>query len=176
MKKYFFTGLAILLPVTFTILIVIFVFNLLTEPFAGIIKSILSSHHILEKTPEKIQQLISQVIILVILFFFTVFLGIVGRWLLINYLIRSSERLVQRIPFIRAVYNTCKDVIKTLFATKNKSFKQVVLAPYPNQSIYCIGFITREDMRGLGSSSDENLIAVICPLHSQSYLRFFDNV
>lgn len=141
----------------------VFVFNLLTEPFAGLIKEIFSHHHFLEKTPEKFQQVLSQIIILILLFFFTVFLGIVGRWLLINYILRISERLVQRIPFIRAVYNTCKDVIKTLFATQNKSFKQVVLAPYPNADTYCLGFLTRDNMRGLGSPSDEELIAVFIP-------------
>lgn len=163
MKRYFITGLAVLLPVTLTILIVVFVFNLLTEPFAGIVKGILSYHHFLEKTPEKIQQIISQAIILVILFFFTVFLGLIGRWLFINYIIGASERLVQRIPFIRAVYNTCKDVIVNLFGSSTKSFKQVVMVPYPNATTYTVGFITQDDMKGLGSHSDEELIAIFVP-------------
>lgn len=163
MKKYFLTGLAVLLPITLTIMLIVFVFNLLTEPFAGLIKSILSYYHILEKTPEKLQQLISQIIILVVLFFFTIFLGIVGQWLLFNYILRATEKLVQSIPFIRAVYNTCKDVIKTLFASKNNSFKQVVLVPYPNATTYSMGFITREDMKGLGSKSDDSLISVFLP-------------
>lgn len=163
MKKYFLTGLAVLLPVTLTLLIVVFIFNLLTEPFAGFIKNLLSYHHILEKTPERLQQMISQVIILFLLFFVTVFMGIIGRWLFINYFIRLSEKLVQRIPFIRAVYNTSKDVIKTLFATENKSFKQVVLVPYPNEQIYCLGFLTRDDLQGLGSASDSDLISVFVP-------------
>lgn len=163
MKKYFLTGLAVLLPLTLTLLIVVFVFNLLTEPFAGVTKGILSYHHFLEKTPEKLQQIISQIIILIFLFLFTLILGMIGQWLLVNYLIFASERLLQRIPFIRAVYNTCKDVIKTLFTSKDNSFKQVVLAPYPNSSIYCIGLITREDMKGLGTISDEKLIAVFLP-------------
>lgn len=163
MKKFFFTGLAVLLPITLTIMIVVFVFNLLTEPFAGIIKGILSYHHILERTPEKLQQFISQMIILIVLFSFTMLLGIIGQWLLVDYLILSSERLVQRIPFIRAVYNTCKDVIKTILTSQENSFKQVVLVPYPNPSTFCIGLITRSDMKGLGSSSDDKLISVFVP-------------
>lgn len=163
MKKYFITGLAVLLPLALTILILVFVFNTLTEPFAGIINNLLSYHHVLEKTPQKLQQIISQIIILAILFFFTVLLGIFGRWLFINYIIRGIERLIRSIPFIRAIYNTCKDIIKNLFGSKNKSFKQVVLVPYPNKNIYCMGFITREDMNGLGTYSDGNLKAVFVP-------------
>jgi uncharacterized membrane protein len=163
MKKYFLTGLAVLLPLALTILIVIFLFNLLTEPFAGLLKGLLGNFYILEMIPEKIQQFINQIIILIFLFFFTVFLGFVGRWLFINYIIRASEHLLQRIPFIRAVYNTSKDVIKTLFTSTNKSFQQVVLVPYPNATTFCIGLVTREDMRGLGSTSDEQLVAVFVP-------------
>lgn len=163
MKKYFLTGLAVLLPVTLTILLVLFIFNLLTEPFAGLVKGLLSHNHILEKTPEKLQQIISQMIILLILFFFTVLLGIVGRWLIIHYLIHATEKILQRIPFISNVYNTCKDVIKTLFTSKNNSFKQVVLAPYPNASTYCIGLVTRDNMVGLGSQNDDTLIGVFVP-------------
>ena len=35
MKKYFITGLVILLPLAVTLAVIVFIFNLLTEPFAG---------------------------------------------------------------------------------------------------------------------------------------------
>lgn len=163
MKKYFLTGLAVLLPLTLTLLILIFIFNFLTEPFAGLIKEILSHNHLLEKTPETLQQIISQLIILVLLFLFTILIGMIGRWLFVTYFISLTEKVLQRIPFIRAVYNTCKDVIKTLFGEKKSSFKQVVLVPFPNSYTYCIGMITREDMRGLGSLADDHLVGVFLP-------------
>jgi len=163
MKKYFLTGLAVLLPLTLTLILLVFVFNILTEPFASIIKNLLSQNHLLEKIPDRLQHIISQIIGLGILFFFTILLGFIGRWLFINYMIKITEKLVQKIPFIRTVYNTCKDVIETLFTTENKSFKQAVLVPYPNFNTYCIGLITRDDMKGLGSKVDEDLIAVFIP-------------
>ena len=86
-----------------------------------------------------------------------------GRWLFLDHLIRASEKLVKRIPFISSLYNMSKDVINTLFATTNNSFKQVVLVPYPNQQTLCMGLITREDLKGLGSKSDLDFIAVFVP-------------
>jgi uncharacterized membrane protein len=163
MKKYFITGLAVLLPLTLTLFIVVFVFNRLTDPFAGITKEILKQNHFLEKTPPQLQHLISQVIIVTLIFFSTVFVGMIGRWLIVRYILRFTEKILRRIPFIRSVYNTCKDVIKTLFISEGKSFKQVVMVPYPNATTYCIGLLTRENMVGLGSHSDEELVAIFVP-------------
>ena len=48
MKKYFITGLVILLPVALTLAIVIFLFNFLTQPFVGIVQSIFDYYHLFE--------------------------------------------------------------------------------------------------------------------------------
>ena len=48
MKKYFLTGLAILLPLAVTIAIVVFVVNFLTKPFMGFVSAFLSHTRIQE--------------------------------------------------------------------------------------------------------------------------------
>jgi uncharacterized membrane protein len=171
MKKYFITGLVILLPLALTIAIVIFLFNLLTEPFAGILKAIFSHYGFFQNgflffTSDQIQQAISQLLILVLLVCVTIGLGILARWFFVHYLIRLSETLFHRIPFINTVYKTCNDVIKTIFATKNKSFKQVVMVRFPNPETYSIGLVTREDLPNVKESSpgqESKLIAVFVP-------------
>lgn len=162
MKKYFLTGLAVLLPVTITLFFVVFIFNLLTEPFIGIINVLFSEQH-LKLLPDSILKIVSQLAILAALFIFTLFIGFIGRWLIIHFIIHLTEKLVTKIPVISPVYNTCKDVIKTIFGTSNQSFKQVVLVPYPNITTHCIGFITRDNMKGLGSVADESFVSVFVP-------------
>ncbi|MEI8366097.1 MAG: DUF502 domain-containing protein, partial [Parachlamydiaceae bacterium] len=78
-----------------------------------------------------------------------------------HYLISVWERLVARIPFIRSVYKTCRDVIGTLFTSSSNSFKQVVLVPYPSQDTKAIGLVTRDNIQIDGSK--EVLIAVFIP-------------
>ena len=97
MRKYFITGLVILLPLALTIAIVLFVFNLLTQPFAGFIKSIFQHYTFFQNgflflNSEQVQQAISQLIILLILFFATVLIGFIARWFFIHYLIRLGEK------------------------------------------------------------------------------------
>src|SRR5262245_38785349 len=123
MKKHFITGLVILLPLTLTIWLVSFVFNFLTDPFVGIFQSIFNYFDLMETsflffTADEIQQIASKICIAVFLFFFTVLLGILGRWVLVRYLFKVWDSLVHRIPFVRTIYKTCQDVIETLFTSQ----------------------------------------------------------
>jgi len=165
MKKLFITGLVILLPLALTIAIAMFVFNLLTVPFAGIVQSVLNHYDLLDHgflflSSAQLQQLVSQILILLFLFFFTVSLGIIARWFFFHYLLRLWDSVLHRIPFISTVYKTCQDVISTIFTSSTKSFKQAVLVPFPNADTLSVGLITREKIEGLES---ENLVSVFVP-------------
>ena len=103
MKKYFITGLVILLPLTLTILIVAFVVNFLTKPFMGLVVKILTQTrvqqlhtHILSS--EQIIRYGSQIIILIGLFLFTLVLGIFARWFIFKALIKISDKVLHKIP------------------------------------------------------------------------------
>lgn len=167
LKTYFITGLVILLPLALTLLIVTFIFNLLTEPFVGVVKAFFGYYNLFQQgflflSSDQVQKVISQVIILVLLFFFTVGLGILARWFFFHYLIRFWERIVARIPFIRSVYKTSKDIIKTIFATNSNSFKQVVLVPFPSNDTLAIGLVTKDHIPPFGKIK-EPLVAVFVP-------------
>lgn len=166
-RAYFITGLAILLPAALTLLIVIFIFNLLTEPFVGIVKSILDHYNLLDSgflflSAEQTQRYFGRLIILVLLFFFTVGLGLLARWFFFHYLLRLWEYLLARIPFISSVYKTCNDIIQTLFAGSSTSFKQVVLVRFPSQDALAIGFVTKDNVIALGNEK-ELLASVFVP-------------
>lgn len=180
MKRYFVTGLIILLPVALTLAIVIFLFNLLTEPFAGIVKVFLTHYGLLNNgflflSADQAQKIISQVIILIMLFFFTVGLGFLARWFFIHYVIRIWEYILQRIPFIGSLYKTCQDVIQTLFQSDGSAFKQVVLVPFPSLTSTTVGFVTHDNILGIGEIG-ETLVAVFVPTTpnpTSGYLMIF---
>lgn len=168
MKKYFITGLVILLPLALTLALVIFVFNLLTQPFAGIVEAILDHYQVLQNgflflSAQQVQEYISQIIILVFLFFFTVLLGYITRWFFIHYLLRFGEQFFLRIPFISSIYNACKDVIKTIFTSQTSSFKQVVLVQFPNENNYCIGLVTGTHFPTLNQYLEKKMVSVFVP-------------
>lgn len=166
-KAYFLTGMVILLPLALTLAIVIFLFNLFTEPFVGIVKSLLGYYNLLHSgflflSADQTQKLFSRLIILVLLFFFTLSLGVIARWFFFHYLVRFWERALAKIPFINSLYKTCQDIIQTLFASSSNSFKQVVMVPFPSSGTLAIGLVTNESIPPFDKIK-EPLIAVFVP-------------
>lgn len=168
MKKYFITGLVILLPLAVTLAIVLFFLNLLTGPFIGIVQSLFDHYHLFEKSfsflgAKQTQIIIAQVSILLFLFLFTVLLGFLARWFFLHALIKFWDSLIHRIPFISSVYKTCQDVINTMLTSETKSFKQVVLVPFPFKDSHSIGLVTREEIKGVSTKNGDTFVAVFVP-------------
>ncbi len=166
MKKYFLTGLATLLPIAITVAVVIFMIHLLTNPFLGFVTHTLSSVNIPSFaifSSEQVVEIISQCIILATIFVFILLLGVVARWFFFHALIKLSDKLLYRIPIINKVYKTTKDIILTLFASKKNSFKQVVMIPFPTQTCYCLGLITRQAPHTCQEASGSEMVTVFIP-------------
>ncbi|OGN59202.1 MAG: hypothetical protein A3F40_03105 [Chlamydiae bacterium RIFCSPHIGHO2_12_FULL_27_8] len=168
MKKYFITGLVILLPLTLTVLIVFFVLNFLTKPFMGIITKIFSTinlgkFHTQIFSHEQIVKFASQIIIVIGIVILTIILGVLARWFIFKWLIKTSDRILHKIPLINKVYKTTQDIVKTIFVTDKNSFKQVVMVPFPHKGIYCIGLVSRGAPSTCSKSANEELISVFVP-------------
>ncbi len=168
LKKYFITGLIILLPLALTIAIVIFIFNLLTTPFLGMVGAVFNRYHLFESgfpflSTSQLQSFIAQLLIFANLFFLTIGLGFIARWFFFRSLIKCTDYIVRQIPLVRTIYKTCQDVIKTIFTSKTKSFKQVVAIQFPYPNVYSIGLITRETVPSLKGTDYENAVTVFIP-------------
>ena len=168
MKKYFITGLVILLPLAVTIAIVVFIVNFLTKPFIGIVSGFLKDFGILNKgffflTQEQVVLYGSKLLILICLFLFTLLLGVIARWFFFKALINLSDKILHRIPLVNKVYKTTQEIIKTIFVTDKSSFKQVVMVPFPKPGTYVMGLVSRESPKACSESSGSELYSVLVP-------------
>jgi uncharacterized membrane protein len=168
MKKHFITGLVILLPLVVTIAVVVFLVNFLTQPFIGIVSTVLAKLNIINRgflflTPEQLMRYGAKLIILILLFLFTVGLGVITRWFFINAMFRLGDRILHRIPIVNTVYKTTQDIIKTLFVSDKKSFQQVVMVPFPRPDVFVLGLISRESPRICSNAAKEDLVSVLVP-------------
>jgi uncharacterized membrane protein len=162
MKKYFITGLIILLPLALTIVIVVFIINFLTQPFVGFFESFISD----EPWFAKYEGLIHfglKILLLIFLFFATVLLGILTRLVIFKSLLSIYDFLLHRIPIIKSVYKATQQVIKTIFGSKSESFKQVVMVPFPTADSWCIGLISSSAPRLCLEAMDDSLLTVFVP-------------
>lgn len=160
MKKYFLTGLVTLLPLAVTIWVVRFLVHLLTNPFIGLVT--LLTDRLPIASPQLIRN-ISQFLILVGLVLLTFFLGVVARKLFFNQLIRLGDRIIGKIPIVNKVYKTSKEIVQSLFGSKEKSFTQVVLLPFPYVGAYCIGLIAKTAPQTCSDAEKSELVSVFIP-------------
>ena len=63
--------------------------------------------------------------------------GFIGRLVL-----RTSERVLARMPVIRNVYGALKQILETVLAQQSQAFREAVLVEYPRRGIWAIAFIT----------------------------------
>jgi uncharacterized membrane protein len=165
-KKYFITGLVILLPLALTIAIIGWLIDLLTAPFVHIVTSFfvklgIFSHGFLSQ--EQVVRFVSQLLILALIFFVVIGLGMAARKLFIASLLNFGDRLLHRIPIVNTVYKTTKDIIKTLFASDTKTFRQVVMVAFPHEGVYALGLVAREAPESCSQILKEELISVLIP-------------
>jgi len=162
MKKHFITGLVILLPLAVTFGIVAFIINFLTQPFVGFVE------HFLEpfswfKSYYTFFHLTLQILLLLLLFIVTVMLGFFARLLVFRSLIGIYDYILHRIPLIKTIYKATQQVIKTIFGTSSRSFKQVVMVPFPVQGAYAIGLVSSESPSICEKTLNSPLVTVFVP-------------
>jgi len=63
--------------------------------------------------------------------------NIFGQWWL-----RQWNRLLHKIPIVRSVYSSVKQVSDTLFSSSGNAFREAVLVQYPRQGSWTIAFVT----------------------------------
>ena len=168
MKKYFITGLVILLPLAVTIAIVLFIVNFLTKPFIGVVSEFLKDHNLLKKgflflSLDQVVLYGSKLLILICLFLFTILLGLIARWFFFKALLTLSDKILHRIPIVNKVYKTTQEIIKTIFVTDKSSFKQVVMVPFPKGGSYVMGLVSREAPRACSEKAGGELFSVLVP-------------
>tara|TARA_R110002124_G_scaffold23105_1_gene85964 strand:+ start:4651 stop:5352 length:702 start_codon:yes stop_codon:yes gene_type:complete len=81
-----------------------------------------------------------------IIFFlvFTVIIGWIAKGLIGRSMLRYSESLVNRMPFVRSIYSGAKQLAETVFAQTDRSFERACLIQYPRKGVWAIGFVSTE--------------------------------
>jgi len=133
MRKYFITGLLILVPLAITAWVLNLVISTMDQSLLFV--------------PERWQPrtLIGfdipglGTLLTVVIVFLT---GLLTNNLVGNYVVKLWEKLVTRIPVVSSLYSSVKQVSDTLFSSSGNAFRKAVLIPYPHQNSWTIAFLT----------------------------------
>jgi len=133
MRKYFITGLLILVPLAITAWVLNLVISTMDQSLLFV--------------PERWQPrtLIGfdipglGTLLTVVIVFLT---GLLTNNLVGNYVVKLWEKLLTRIPVVSSLYSSVKQVSDTLFSSSGNAFRKAVLIPYPHQNSWTIAFLT----------------------------------
>jgi len=73
------------------------------------------------------------------------------------------EKILNKIPLVRSIYSSVKQISSTIFDPSGKSFRKVVLLQYPRKGLWSIGFLTNDNMGNELNAVDDRLVSVFVP-------------
>ena len=69
-------------------------------------------------------------------------MGAVASNFLGNKLLMLGNALLRRIPIVRSIYSSVKQVSDTLFSENGNAFRKALLVQWPREGVWTIGFLT----------------------------------
>ena len=167
LRSNFLTGLIIIAPITMTAWLMWSVVGWIDSRVWSIVPDTYQPHRYVQ-TLYNIQlndQIDIRGVGLVVFLVFTIFVGWLGKGFVGRSLLRYGESLVERMPVVRTVYGSVKQIAETVFNQKNSSFDKACLIEYPRKGIWAIGFIATSARGEIEkySPKDDHLVSVFVP-------------
>jgi uncharacterized membrane protein len=171
-KKYIVTGLLVWLPLAITIWVLSGLLNALDGVFAGLLSA--SQAVLPESTRAGIDQLrrvpglgvlaLGAVMLLTGIFVTNIF----GQWWF-----RQWDALMGKIPIVKSIYSSVKQVSDTLFASNGNAFREAVLVQYPRAGSWTIAFVTGRPGGEVAAHLDGEHLSVYVPTTPNPTSGFF---
>jgi uncharacterized membrane protein len=154
LRKYLISGLLIWIPILVTMAVISFIIDLVDQTLPYL------PDHI---QPDKLfgVHIPGLGVLFTVLILFTT--GLVATNFFGRRLVALVERLLEKIPLVRSIYRSTKQVTVTLFSPNSQSFRKVVLIEYPRQGVWTVAFQTGNGLPTLKLPITTELITVFVP-------------
>lgn len=133
MKKYFITGLLVLVPLVITIWVLKSLIGVMDQSLL-LLPEAWHPHTFLGRDIPGIGAILTILIVLTTGLIATNFFGM--------QLIRLWENLLNRLPVVKSIYSSVKQVSDTLFSDSGNAFRKAVLVQFPHAGAWTIAFLT----------------------------------
>lgn len=135
LKKYFFFGLATVVPIYLTIFVLLKIVTIFDDTIRGLVRFFY--------LPPFINRLLTYPGVGALLsFVFLIFVGIISRHFIGKVIVRIVEKIFTIFPFSRQIYLSIKKMLESFIESDEQRYKGVVMVPFPHKGTYAIGFLT----------------------------------
>jgi uncharacterized membrane protein len=156
-RRTLIAGLLILLPLFITYVLIAFLFNIFTGVGAPLVTGLLRLFCAADLAYPLVL-VVNLLLSLAVIFL----LGLVGTNILGRRLLAAFEGLLLRLPLVKTIYSSAKQVIET-FQGPGRSFQRVVLLQYPRQGLWSIGLVATERADNLNLVPGSKVLTVFLP-------------
>jgi uncharacterized membrane protein len=154
-RAYFFAGILITAPISITIYLA---WAMITWVDSKVIPLIPARYN-----PETYLPFSVPGIGLIILLVGLTLIGAVTAGMIGRMLVHFSERLLNRMPVVRSIYNALKQIFETVLSQKSQAFREVVLIEYPRRGMWAMGFITGTTEGEVQELTEDEVVNVFLP-------------
>jgi uncharacterized membrane protein len=134
-RNYFLTGLIVAGPVAVTLWLIWWFVNWVDSLVRPLIPSVYRPETYLPFNIPGLGLIIAFVALTLLGFLTANFLG--------NKLVTFGESLLSRMPIVRPIYRTAKQIFQTLFSSSGSSFRRVGLVEFPSPGMWSLVFLTQ---------------------------------
>ena len=127
LKRYFISGVLVVVPIILTYIVLKFLF----ETIDGILQPLI--HRLLGYYIPGLG-VFSTILIIILAGVLT--RNVIGAWIY-----RRGDNILARLPIIRPIYSSAKQLLEAIAAPSMSSFKEVTLIEYPRKGLHALGFI-----------------------------------
>lgn len=150
-KRTFFTGLVVVIPILITAFALYWLFRLLDGFLSPYI------HEVAGREIPGLGILIEIVVIFLV--------GVVATNVLGSRILNWFQTLLMNTPVVKNIYPTIKQLVEAFHPSSSSSFKKVVLVEYPKMGTFAVGFLTSE-VALKGDPRNQRLYSVYLPTNN----------
>ncbi len=164
MKRYFITGLLIWAPLGITLWVLSFILGMMDQSIM-LLPNAWQPRALVGFNIPGVGALMTLLVVFITGLLTANFIG--------QRLVRWWEALLQRIPVVRSIYQSVKQISDTVFSPSGQAFRQAVLVQYPRQGSWTIGFLTGTPGGEIADRLGDNMVSLYVPTTPNPTSGFF---
>ena len=164
LKKYFITGLLIWVPLAITFWVLSLIVRTMDQSLL-LLPQAIHPEHVLGIYIPGIGALLTLLVV-----FLT---GIIAANIVGQKLVRFWESALARIPVVKSIYYSVKQVSDTLFSSSGVAFRKVLLVRYPHPEAWSVAFQTGHPARDVADMLPDEHVGVFIPTTPSPVNGFF---
>jgi len=164
LKKYFITGLLIWVPLAITAWVLALIVRSMDQSLL-LLPQAIHPEHLLGVYIPGLGALLTLLVVFIT--------GLIATNIVGQKMVRFWEGVLSRIPVVKSIYYSVKQVSDTLFSGSGVAFRKVLLVRYPHPEAWAVAFQTGHPARDVADMLPEEHVGVFIPTTPSPVNGFF---